>query len=386
MSDFRSKLPDVGTTIFTVISQRAQELGAVNLGQGFPDYPIDPRLTDLVTAAMSAGHNQYAPMAGLPALQEAIATDVKRRHGVEVDARRSITITLGATEAIFSAILALAGPGDEVLVFDPAYDSYDPAVRLAGARCVHVPLLPPAFNYDWDRVRAAVNERTRMVIINSPHNPACTVMSRQDLDELAAIVSGRNILVLSDEVYEHIVYSTSRHHSVLAHEELRGQAMAVFSFGKSLHATGVRVGYCVAPPGLTTELRKVHQFNTFTIATAFQHAIANYLSENPDVFSRLPEFFERKRALLTAGLAGSVFRVLPAQGTYFTLVDYSGCELLAGLDDQAAAKRLLEEGGVATIPLAPFYRDPVKHSLLRLCFAKQDATLEKAIARLRACR
>ena len=386
MSDISSKLPDVGTTIFTVISQRAHELGAVNLGQGFPDYSIDPRLTELVTAAMQAGHNQYAPMAGLPALQELIATEVTRRHGVAVDPRGNVTVTLGATEAIFSAILALAGPGDEVLVFDPAYDSYDPAVRLAGARCVHVPLLPPAFCYDWDRVRAAINERTRIIIINSPHNPACTVLSRDDLDQLAAIVAQRNVLVLSDEVYEHIVYAPTRHHSVLSHAGLRDRSLAVFSYGKSLHATGLRVGYCIAPAQFTTELRKVHQFNTFTIATAFQHAIASYLAETPDAFTHLAPFFERKRALLTAGLADSAFRVLPSQGTYFTLVDYGQSALLAGLDDQAAATKLLEEVGVAAIPLAPFYREPVRHSLLRLCFAKQDSTLEKAIERLRACR
>lgn len=386
MSNRSSKLPDVGTTIFTVISRRAEELGAVNLGQGFPDYPIDPRLTGLVTVAMQAGHNQYAPMPGLPALQTLIAADISRRHGVVIEPQRSVTITLGATEAIFSAVLALVGAGDEVLVFDPAYDSYDPAVRLAGARCVHVPLLPPAFAYDWDRVRAAVNKRTRMVIINTPHNPACTVMSREDLDQLASIAEAHDLLVLSDEVYEHIVYAPVCHHSVLSHAGLRERALAVFSYGKSLHATGLRVGYCVAPPMLTTELRKVHQFNTFTIATAFQHAIAAYLDETPDVFTRLPGFFERKRALLAVGLADSAFRVLPAQGTYFTLVDYGGCELLAGLDDQAAATRLLEQVGVASIPLAPFYREPIQHSLLRLCFAKQDATLEKAIARLRACR
>ncbi len=386
MSDITSKLPDVGTTIFTVISQRAHELGAVNLGQGFPDYPIDPRLTQLVTAAMQAGHNQYAPMAGLPALQDLIAQELAQRHAIAVEARRCVTITLGATEAIFSAVLALVGPGDEVVVFDPAYDSYDPAVRLAGGRCVHVPLLPPGFAYDWDRVRAAVNERTRLIIINSPHNPACTVMSRADLDQLAALVANRDTLVLSDEVYEHIVYQPAGHCSVLSHAGLRERALAVFSYGKSLHATGLRIGYCVAPAQLTTELRKVHQFNTFTIATALQHAVAAYLVETTDAFTRLAPFFARKRALLTAGLADSAFRVLPSQGTYFTLVDYGQSDLLAGLDDQAAATRLLEEVGVATIPLAPFYREPVRHSLLRLCFAKQDSTLEKAIERLRACR
>lgn len=386
MSFRRSKLPDVGTTIFTVISRRAEELGAVNLGQGFPDYPIDPLLTDLVTEAMRAGRNQYAPMAGVPALMEQIARHLQRRHRIAIDPAQEVTVTLGATEGLFSAIAALVGPGDEVLVFDPAYDSYDPAVRVAGARCVHVPLLPPLFRYDWDRVRAAVTDRTRLVVINTPHNPACTVMPAADLAQLARLAEERDLIVLSDEVYEHLVYPEARHHSVLAHETLRARSLAVYSFGKSMHATGLRVGYCVAPPLLTTELRKVHQFNTFSVSTAFQHALAAYLLAKPDVFDELPHFFARKRQLLGDGLAPSAFRVLPAQGTYFTLVDYSDCDALAGLDDAAAAKHLLEQGGVASIPLAPFYRDPVKHSLLRLCFAKQDATLLRGIERLCAMR
>jgi methionine aminotransferase len=381
-----SKLPDVGTTIFTIISRRAQELGAVNLGQGFPDYPIDPLLTDLVSEAMRAGHNQYAPMAGVPALLEEIASYLQCRHGIAVDPQQEITVTLGATEGIFSAIAALVGPGDEVLVFDPAYDSYDPAVRVAGAHCVHVPLLPPLFRYDWDRVRAAVTARTRLVVVNSPHNPACTVMSADDLAQLAQLAEQHDLVVLSDEVYEHLVYPDARHHSVLSDAGLRQRSLAVYSFGKSMHATGLRVGYCVAPPHLTTELRKVHQFNTFSVSTAFQHAIAGYMAAKPGVFDELPRFFARKRQLLTDGLAGSAFRVLPAQGTYFTLVDYAHCKMLGDLDDAAAATRLLEQGGVASIPLAPFYREPVKHTLLRLCFAKQDATLERGLARLRTVR
>ena len=381
-----SKLPDVGTTIFTVISSRAAELGAVNLGQGFPDYPVDPRLTELVAEAMQAGHNQYAPMAGVPALCEAIAREAGRRHAVAVDAAAEVTITLGATEAIFSAITALVGPGDEVMVFDPAYDSYDPAVRVAGARCIHVALAPPAFRFDWDRVRAAITARTRMLVINSPQNPACTVMDAQDMDELARLAEAHDLIVLSDEVYEHIVFTPARHCSVLAHPQLRARSLAVYSFGKSLHATGLRVGYCIAPAHLTGELRKVHQFNTFSIATAFQHAIAAYLAEKPAVFDELTPFFARKQALLQQGLAGSAFSVLAAQGSYFTLVDFSQCDALRGLDDMRAAAHLLTTAGVASIPLTPFYRDPPAHTLLRLCVAKQDATLVTAIDRLRAMR
>lgn len=381
-----SKLPDVGTTIFTVISRRAAELGAVNLGQGFPDYPIDPRLTELVGEAMRAGHNQYAPMTGVPQLREAIARIVAGRHGIDVDPEHEVTVTVGATEGIFSVIAALVGPGDEVLVFDPAYDSYDPAVRVAGAACVHVPLMPPHFRYDWDRVRLAITARTRLVIINTPHNPACTVMGADDLAQLARLAGEHGFTVLSDEVYEYIVHAPAQHHSVLSHPGLRQRALAVYSFGKSLHATGLRVGYCIAPPALTAELRKVHQFNTFSITTAFQHAIAAYLMERPDVFAGLAPFFAAKRELLTRGLAGSAFEVMPAEGSYFTLVDYSRSKLLAGLNDLAAAERLLLQGGVAAIPLAPFYRQPVKHSLLRLCFAKQDGTLARGIERLRSLR
>lgn len=379
MSD---KLPDIGTTIFSVMSRRAAELGAVNLGQGFPDYPVDARLGELVADAMREGHNQYAPMPGLPILQQAIAERLETRYGLNVDPQQSVTITLGATEAIYSTIQALVGPGEEAIVFDPAYDSYDPAIRLAGARCIHIPLYPPAFHYDWDRVREAITDRTRLIIVNSPHNPACTVLRAGDLEALGACIEGRDIHVLSDEVYEHVVFPGAQHRSVLAHQALRDRAVAVYSFGKALHATGIRVGYAVAPPHLTAQLRKVHQFNTFTIATPFQHAIARYLGEHPEVFSGLGEFFRQRRDLLAGLLSGSSLKVLPAQGTYFQLVDYSHCPALAELDDVGAANRLLEEAGVATIPLSPFYREPPRHSLLRLCFAKREETLREAATRL----
>lgn len=384
--NLRSKLPDVGTTIFTVISRRAEELGAVNLGQGFPDYPVDPVLLDCIDEAMREGWNQYAPMAGVPALREWIAREQSARYGCSIDPEREVTIALGATEAIFSAILALVGPGEEAIVFDPAYDSYDPAVRLAGGRCVHLPLAPPHFAFDWDRVRAAITPRTRLIVVNSPMNPACTVMSADDVRALAALVDGTDIRVISDEVYEHLVYDGARHHSVLADPVLRERSLAVFSFGKSLHATGLRVGFAIGPAELSTELRRVHQFNTFTISTAFQHGIAGYLVRKPDVFEGLAPFFARKRQLLAQGLAGSGFRVIDPQGTYFTLIDYGAVPRLAGLDDLAAAGKLLEEGGVASIPLSPFYHEPPRHSLLRLCFAKQDATLQRAVERLLAYR
>ena len=376
-----SKLPDVGTTVFTVMSRRARELDALNLGQGFPDYDIDPRLTELVAAAMRAGHNQYAPMEGLPTLRERIATKLRSSYGREIDPVTEITITLGATEGIYSAIQAMVGPGEEAIAFDPAYDSYEPAVRLAGARCVRLPLTQPGFRYDWERFRSAINARTRLVLFNSPHNPACTTASAADLDALAEAICDHDILVLSDEVYEHVVFDGARHHSVIAHPALAGRSVAVFSFGKALHATGLRVGYCVAPAQLTSELRKVHQFNTFSISHPLQHAIAAYLEQRPDCGAELAPFFQAKRERLRSALASSGFALPPAQGTYFQLLDFSA---FAHGDDLAFAERLLTQARVATIPLSPFYAVPERLPFVRLCVAKRDSTLDAAAERLNA--
>src|SRR5215469_1385398 len=373
------KLPDVGTTIFTIMSRRARELDALNLGQGFPDYDIDPRLAELVAAAMAGGHNQYAPMEGLPWLRERIAARLGAVYGLNIDPESAITVTLGATEAIYSAIQAVVAPGDEVIAFDPAYDSYEPAVRLAGGRCIRLPLLQPGFRYDWERVRATVGERTRLVLFNSPHNPACVAASSADLAALAAVTRDREVLVLSDEVYENVVFDGAAHHSVLTHPELAARSFAVFSFGKTLHATGLRVGYCVAPPTLTRELRKVHQFNTFSIAHPLQHAIAAYLAERPDCGRELSSFFQAKRDRLRAALASSGLQLPAAQGTYFQLLDYGA---LCDLGDLDFAERLLTEAGVATIPLSPFYQQPPRLTLVRLCIAKRDGTLDEGAVRL----
>lgn len=377
----RSKLPDVETTIFTVISRRAAELGALNIGQGFPDYPIDPRLAQCVGEAMQEGRNQYAHGDGLPELRRVIAAKLQAAHGVQADPESSITVTCGGTEGLFSAIQALVGPGDEAIVFDPAYDSYDPAVRLAGGRCIHLPLAPPAFQIDFERLRAALTPRTRLVILNTPHNPACVVHDRASLDELARVLRGHDVRVLSDEVYEHVVFDGAAHASVLAHPELRERSLAVFSFGKTLHVTGWRIGYCVGPPALMAEFRKVHQFNTFTIATPLQYGIARYLEGNDAAWQGLAGFFQRKRDLLGAALAGSGFQPLHSAGTYFQLLDYSA---LSRLEDVPFADRLIREGGVALIPLSPFYREPPPGlRLLRICLAKRDETVELAARRLR---
>jgi methionine aminotransferase len=379
MAPFRSKLPDIGTTIFTVISRRARELGALNLGQGFPDYPIDPRIAELVTEAMREGHNQYAPMEGVIVLRERIAQKLLESYGRSFDPESQITVTLGATEAIYSAIQAVIGPGDEAIAFDPAYDSYEPAVRLAGGRCVRLPLMPPGFRYDWDAVKAAINSRTRLILFNSPHNPACTAASVEDLNALADTIRGHNIYVMSDEVYEHVTYDGRAHASVLKQPELAEKAFAVFSFGKTLHATGMRVGYCIAPAELTRELRKVHQFNTFSIANASQVAIARYLEEKPEVWRNLSAFFQAKRDRVRTALSASGFKLPPAQGTYFQLLDFSN---VAPPGDVTFAERLLTEAGVATIPLSPFYVTPPSLSVVRLCIGKQDTTLDAASRRL----
>jgi methionine aminotransferase len=302
-------------------------------------------------------------------------------YGLSFDPHSEITVTCGGTEALYDAVQAVVGAGDEAIIFDPAYDAYDPAVRLAGGRSVRIPLSPPAFRYDWDRVRQALTERTRLIIINSPQNPSCSVLSVSDLQALAALIAGRPISVLSDEVYEHVLFDGRKHASVLAHPELRERSFAVFSFGKTLHATGWRVGYCVAPPALTGELRKVHQFNTFSIAAPLQYAIARYLDLYPDVWARLSGFFQAKRDLLAGLLRGSGFEPVPASGTYFQLVDYGA---LSDAGDLEFADRLIREAKIATIPLSPFYAAAPRMTLLRLCIAKRDETLEAAATRLRA--
>ena len=376
---FNSKLPDVGTTIFTVMSRRALEEGALNIGQGFPDYPIDPRLGAALAAVIGEGHNQYAPMEGVVELRERISAKLQTSYGRRFDPHAEITVTCGGTEALYDAIQAVLGPGDEAVIFDPAYDAYEPAVRLAGGRCIRIALAPPAFRFDWDQVRRTLSDRTRLIIINSPQNPSCTVADRDDLDALAALIRDRPITLLADEVYEHVLFDGRRHASVLAHPELRERSFAVFSFGKTLHATGWRIGYCVAPPQLTRELRKVHQFNTFSIVAPLQYAIARYLGEYPDAWSGLSGFFQAKRDLLAGLLRGSGFEPIPAAGTYFQLVDYGA---LSGDNDMEFAGRLIHEAKIATIPLSPFYAAPPAMTLLRLCIAKRDATLEAAASRL----
>jgi methionine transaminase len=376
---FNSKLPDVGTTIFTVMSRRAVEEGALNIGQGFPDYPIDPRLAASLVEVIGEGRNQYAPMEGVTELREQISAKLQTSYALRFDPQTEITVTCGGTEALYDAIQAVVGPGDEAIIFDPAYDAYDPAVRLAGGRCIRIALTPPAFRFDWDQVGRHLSDRTRLIIINSPQNPSCTVADRDDLDALAALIRDRPISVLADEVYEHVLYDGRRHASVLAHPELRERSFAVFSFGKTLHATGWRVGYCVAPPQMTGELRKVHQFNTFSIVSPLQYAIARYLAAYPDAWTGLSAFFQAKRDLLAGLLRGSGFEPIPAAGTYFQLVDYGA---LSRDNDMDFADRLIREAKVATIPLSPFYSAAPPMTLLRLCIAKHDATLESAAGRL----
>ncbi|MBA1194669.1 pyridoxal phosphate-dependent aminotransferase [Pseudomonas entomophila] len=376
-----SKLPDVGMTIFTRMSQLAAETGALNLSQGFPDFDGPQGLLEAVGRHVLAGHNQYAPMAGLPALREQVALKIASLYGALVDPEQDVTITPGATEAIFCAIHAVVRPGDEVIVFDPCYDSYDPAVRLAGGRCIHVPLDGRDFRIDWQRLSDALSPRTRMIVINSPHNPSGALLTAQDLDQLAALIEGRDILLLSDEVYEHLVYDGVQHASVLAHAALRSRAFVVSSFGKTYHVTGWKTGYVVAPARLSAELRKVHQYVNFCGVTPLQHALADFMAQDPGHVERLPAFYQAKRDLLCGLLASSRFTFAPAQGTYFQLVDYSA--IRPDLDDTDMALWLTREHGVATIPISVFYQRPIPgQRLVRLCFAKREETLRQAAERL----
>ncbi len=379
MMMIETKLPKVGTTIFSVMSQLAAQYKAVNLGQGFPDFEPPQGLRDALTRAMNEGRNQYAPMHGIAALREQIALKTERLYGRKVDVDNDITITSGATEAIFAAIAAVVRAGEEVIVFDPAYDCYEPAIELQGARAVHIPLTIPAFAIDWQRVREAVTPRTRMILINTPHNPSGAVLSASDLEELATIVRGTGIVVLSDEVYEHIVYDNVRHESVLRHAELAERSIVISSFGKTYHCTGWKIGYAVAPAGLTAEFRKVHQYLTFCTFHPAQVAFAEFMVSDPQHYLELPAFYQAKRDRFRALLAPSRLKLLDVPGGYFQLVDYSA---IRDEDDLAFSRWLVEHGGVAAIPLTPFHERAPGTRLLRLCFAKSDATMDAAAERL----
>jgi methionine aminotransferase len=373
-----SRLPAVGTTIFTVMSALAQEHGAVNLGQGFPDFDCDPRLLDAVDGAMRRGLNQYPPMTGVPALREAVAAKVEALYGHRYDPASEITITAGATQAILTAILAVVHPGDEVIVLDPCYDSYEPNIVLAGGTAVHVPLTPGSFRPDFDRIAAALSPRTRAIVVNTPHNPSATVWSAAAMQRLAQLLRPTRVLVIADEVYEHMVYDGAPHQSLARFPELAARSFIVSSFGKTYHVTGWKVGYVAAPASMSAEFRKVHQFNVFTVNTPVQHGLAVYMAD-PSPHLELPAFYQRKRDLFRAGLAATRFSLLPSEGSYFQCVDYSA---ISDDTEEAFCRRLTREVGVAAIPLSAFYAGGFEQRIVRFCFAKKDTTLEEALARL----
>ncbi|MBL8262135.1 MAG: pyridoxal phosphate-dependent aminotransferase [Xanthomonadaceae bacterium] len=376
----QTKLPKVGTTIFTVMSQLAAEHGAINLGQGFPDFPVPQRLVDELDKAMRAGHNQYSMMTGIPALRRAIADKTQRVYGVRPDENAEITVTSGATEAIFNAIHAVVREGEEVIVLDPCYDCYEPAIDLAGARAVHIPLDPVTFAPDWNQVRAAITPKTRMLMINSPHNPSGAMLGVDDMNTVADILRDTGIWLLSDEVYEHIVFDGARHESALRYPELRERAFVISSFGKTYHCTGWKVGYCIAPPALSAEFRKVHQYNVFCTFHPAQHAFAAMIDAEPEHYEQLGAFYEAKRDRFREQLLQTKLKPLPVPGGYFQLVDYSA---VSDLDDVEFCRWLTIEKGVTAIPLSPFYETPpAGQRLARLCFAKNEATLDAAIERL----
>ena len=373
-----SKLPHVGTTIFTVMSKLAQECGAINLSQGFPDFPIDENLIELVEQAMRAGHNQYAPMAGIPALREAIAAKVQRLYGHAYDPETEVTVTAGGTQAIFTALGAVVHPGDEVIIVDPAYDCYAPTVELFGGRPVHV-RLGSDMRFDADAVKAAITPRTRVLMINTPHNPAGTILRDADMRRIADMLRGTDILLLSDEVYEHLVFDGESHASAINYPELRDRAYVIFSFGKVFHTTGWKMGYALASRALMKEFRKVHQFNVFSANTPVQHALAEYMKD-PLRYEQVPAFYEEKRDRFLVGLRASRFEPLACEGSYFQLADYSR---ISEEPDTVFAERLAREFGVAAIPISVFYKEPpAGQRILRFCFAKQEETLDNAIEKL----
>ncbi|MCS6821433.1 MAG: methionine aminotransferase [Microscillaceae bacterium] len=373
-----SKLPQVGTTIFTVMSALANEVGAVNLSQGFPDFPIDNTLAHYTHEAMQKGLNQYAPMAGLPLLREALAHKLSQTYHFNCSPAENITITSGATEALFAAITALVSEGDEVIIFEPAYDSYVPAIELNKGVAIRIALTPESYQIDWQKVKESISPRTKAILINTPHNPTGTVLSQQDLLNLVEVVRNTNIWIISDEVYEHIIFDNIRHESVLHYPELRERSMAIYSFGKTFHATGWKIGYCVAPAEATKEFRKVHQFLTFSTVTPMQYALAIYL-QNPENYLHLPSFYEKKRNTFAQMMQETPFQLLPCQGTYFQLASYKH---LSDEKDTDYTIRLTKEVGVATIPVSVFYQEPQDHKVIRFCFAKKEETLARAVEKL----
>ena len=374
-----SKLPNVGTTIFTVMSQMAQDYGAINLSQGYPDYDGPALLRERLKYYTDTGHNQYAPLAGILALRQQIAAKVERFYGRTVDPDTDVTVTPGATEAIYCAVHAVVHRGDEVIMFDPVYDTYDPAVRLAGGWPVHVALKPPDYRIDWDIVERAVSEHTRAIMINSPHNPTGTVIDAADTAALTRLAERHDLIVISDEVYEHLIFDEAVHCSVLREPRLATRAFAISSFGKTYHVTGWKTGYCVAPPALTTEFRRVHQFVAFVAVTPLQHALADFMASTPEHLDELPAFYQRKRDLFNAAIAQSRFEFQPSAGTFFQLVDYSA---VSDKDDMAMVEWLTQEIGVAAIPMSVFYETPPEGRYIRFCFCKEDDTLLAAAKKL----
>ena len=375
----QSKLPNVGTTIFTVMSTLATEKNAVNLGQGFPDFHCDPKLIGAVTEAMAQGLNQYPPMTGVPVLRNAIAAKITAQHGRNYDAASEITVTAGATQAIITAILAIVHVGDEVIVLEPCYDSYVPNIELAGGSPVRIPLTPGSFRPDFDKISAAIGAKTRAIIINSPHNPSGTVWTREEMLRLQEILAPTNVLLISDEVYEHMVFDQQQHESAARFTALAARAFIVSSFGKTYHVTGWKVGYVAAPAPLSAEFRKVHQFNVFTVNTPVQYGLASYMAD-PKPYLDLPVFYQRKRDLFREGLKQTKFKLLPSEGTYFQCIDISD---VSDLSETDFCKWLTTDIGVAAIPLSAFYGDGFDQRVVRFCFAKKDETLKAALERLR---
>jgi methionine aminotransferase len=369
-----SKLPKVGTTIFTVMSQLASQENAINLSQGFPDFPVDQYLIDLVHKHMSAGRNQYPPMAGIMSIREQISDKMEKAYGVSYDPETEVTVTAGGTQAIFTAINALISEGDEVIVFTPAYDCYAPAIELVGGKPVYIQLSSKDYSIDWKQVKKVVTRRTKMILINTPQNPTGAIINDKDIQELIKITRGNDIIILSDEVYEHIVYDGNRHLSMALYPELANRSIIVYSFGKTFHVTGWKTGYVVGPANLMTEFRKVHQFNVFTANAPIQYALSEYMG-NPETYLRVSEMYQRKRNVFLSAVSASRFKLKPSKGTYFQLLDYSD---ISDEDDLELAQRLAKEHKVASIPVSVFYHNPMQNHVLRFCFAKEEETLLRA--------